>query len=382
MNPLSLYFCLFGGNMGGEGPGKPRCSLGLEGEAVAKVVGTLGELGGVDEEAEGGLEVRADLLDEAEADLAGGVELGLDGGGGVELVLGADLEEDPVGGADGGLGGDGDVLGDVVGVATDKLGELLVRVDGNTIVLLGVADGEGVVGKGGLGGVHSHLGTGDDALVANDGVNLGLGALEDVGGGGEDEGGALVGQAELDLLLGGGGVEGGVDLDLEAVNNVGGLDLDAEVVVGGVGVGEDEAGVGVRQLGLEVTLDDSILVVALKAGGELLQHGRTLRIRKSSEIAKRTTYNFTGSGGLDLELGLAKVVLLGQEVLDGLSNVTELWGSHGCLCCRDRMNIKKNRWNFIFYFYFWTSQQFLVSPAAHFLSPSWTHAAVMSRPGG
>jgi len=43
---------------------------------------------------------------------------------------------------------------------------------------------------------------------------------------------------------------------------------------------------------------------------------------------KGKTHNSGGSGGLGLKLGLAKVVLLGQKVLGGLSNISKLGGSH------------------------------------------------------
>lgn len=249
-----------------------RSLLGLEGEGVTELVGVLVEVPGVDEEAEGALEVGAELLLIAEADLAGGVELGLDGGVSINLVLGADLDQDVlVAGAPGGLGGEGDVLVGLVVVGGHELGELLVGMDGHAIVLLGVADGGGVVGDGGGGHVEGGLGTGNEALVAKDGIGLDLGGLEDVGGGGGDEGVGLEVEAELDLLLGGVGVEGGLEVELEAVGELGGLNLDGQVVGGGVGVGEDEAGVGVLELGLDLALEGAVDVVALEGGGELLR---------------------------------------------------------------------------------------------------------------
>jgi len=238
-------------------------------------VGILVKVPGVDKEPEGGLEVRAELLLVAEADLAAGVELGLEGGIRVELVLGADLDEDVlVGVAPGGLGGEGHIIGGEVVVGGHELGELLVGVNGDGVVLLGVTDSGGVVSGGGGGHIEGDLSTGNETLMAKDKVSLDLGGPEDVGAGGGDEGVSLEGVAKLDLLLGGVGVEGGLKVSLEAVKELGGLNLHNEVVGGGVGVGEDEASVGVLQLGLDLSLEDTVGIVALEGGGELLQSGR------------------------------------------------------------------------------------------------------------
>jgi len=245
--------------------------LGLEGDAVAELVGVLVVVPGVNEETEGSLDVRAELLGVAEANLAAGVEPGLEGGITAELVLGAKLNGNVLlGAAPGGLTGDADGAGDHVVEGGDELGELPVAVEGDGIVALRVAEGHSVVADGARADIEGTLATGHESLVREDGVELDLGAREDVGGQGGQEGVSAEGAAELDLLLGGVGVEGGLEISLDSSEELGGLDLDNHVVGGGIGVSEGQARVGVLQLGLDLSLEGAVGIVALKKGAELL----------------------------------------------------------------------------------------------------------------
>lgn len=246
--------------------------LGLEGKAVAELVGVLIKVPGVNQDSKGGLGIGADLVDVGESDLASGVKLGLEAGVDVKLVLGAELNGGGlVAGGPGGQGGEGHLAVDGVAELGLVLGEPLVGVHGDGVVILGVTNGSAVVAEVRVGHVKDGLGSDNEALVANNGIDLNLGLLEDVGGEGGGQVVILEGGSSLDLLGNLVGVEGGLELDLGAGDDLGGLDLEDEVVGGGHGVVEDQARGIVLVLGLDLSLDVAVGVVALNGVGELLQ---------------------------------------------------------------------------------------------------------------
>lgn len=205
----------------------------MGGVAGSRVV----ELGGVEGEAERGLDTGAESLGVAEDKDTGVVDLGLDKGSVVEVRLGADLEGDGLGGrlcVVDGLGTGLDVLGDLVVVRGREGREVAERVESHCVLWGRVADGTGVAGEGTGLDVVRGLGTDKEAVVANDGVSGKGGALDNVDGGAGVDRGLLVDGSKDGSLLVLGGVEGGVEIQLEALGNlVVELDLGAEQVGGG-----------------------------------------------------------------------------------------------------------------------------------------------------
>jgi len=259
------------------------------------------ELGGVKGETEGGLDAGAEGLGVAEDKDTSVVDLGLDKGGVVKVSLGTDLERDTAGGRLGvvdGLGAGLDVLRDLVVVRGREGREVAETVEGDGVLGGGVAEGSGVAGEGTGLDVVRGLGTDEEAVVADNGVsgegrtlervsckllsdvpgdvtrvegrlsannvarlrywcvfrtagpptNPGRSAdvafcfartyLEDVDGGTGVDGGLLVDGSEDGTLLRLGGVEGGGEVELEALGNlVLELNLGAEEVRGGPSLG-------------------------------------------------------------------------------------------------------------------------------------------------
>ena len=199
---------------------------------------------GVEREAERGLDARAEGLGEAEDEKTDRVDLGLDKGGGVEVVLGADLEGDLVGGRLGVVDGLGAGLGrnvDAVVVRGREDREVAEGVDGGRVLGGGVADGGGVLGDGTRDVVVGGLTANKEAVPGNDSVGGDGGALEEesdmaeglasgadvarderthleeVDGTGGVNTGVLVGGTEDGTLGVLGRVEGGSDVELEAL---------------------------------------------------------------------------------------------------------------------------------------------------------------------
>lgn len=114
--------------------------------------------------------------------------------------------------------------------------------DGGAVLGGDVADGGAVAGQGGLVDIVAGAGTGQEALVADDGVDVGGGALEEVEEGAAVEAGLLEEQVELGALGGGGGQEVEETLELEALGEgVADLNLGVEGVGGVPGLGQGEA---------------------------------------------------------------------------------------------------------------------------------------------
>lgn len=114
--------------------------------------------------------------------------------------------------------------------------------DGRSPGGLLVADGSSEGGDASLLDIVAGRGTGEEALVANDGVNVGGGALKQVGEGAEVELGLLEVDVDLGALLLALGEEGEGTLKLEALGEVvGGLDLGLEGVQGVPRLSDGEA---------------------------------------------------------------------------------------------------------------------------------------------
>lgn len=210
---------------------------------MSYLVGSLVELLGV----KGATETQGDALAEEDVVANGGdaavVELDLGKGDGVDAVLRRDLEADGVArlGVPGGLGTGLDLGVDLVVVRGGKDAEVVGGSDGGAVLGGGVANGGRVGGDGGLVDVVTSRGTGEEALVADDGVNVGGGALEEVEKGAAVEAGLLEEQVELGALGGGGGEEVEETLKLQALGEgVVDLELGVENVGSVPGLGEGE----------------------------------------------------------------------------------------------------------------------------------------------
>lgn len=208
------------------------------------LVGSLVELLGV----ERATETQGNTLTEEDVVANGGdttvVELDLGKGDGVDAVLGGDLETDSVAGlgVPGGLGAGLDLRVDLVVVRGGKDAQVVGGSDGGAVLGGGIADSSRVGGDGGLVDVVAGRGTGEEALMADDGVNVGGGALEEVKEGAAVEAGLLEEQVELGTLGGGGGEEVEETLELQALGEgVVDLELGVENVGGVPGLGEGKA---------------------------------------------------------------------------------------------------------------------------------------------
>lgn len=114
--------------------------------------------------------------------------------------------------------------------------------DGGGVEGLLVANTEGVLGDGGLLDVVAGLGTDEETIVADDGVEVGGWALQEVEEGTGVEVGLLEVQVELDALGLGGGEEVAENLSLEALGDVVvQLDLGLEGVGSVPGLGDGQA---------------------------------------------------------------------------------------------------------------------------------------------
>lgn len=127
-------------------------------------------------------------------------------------------------------------------VAGGEQRQVVAGGDGSRVLGNAVADGSRVLGDGGLGDIVATLGTNQEALVAEDGVEVGGGAVQEV----EEGTGVQVGLLEVEVELGTLGLLGGLvlgqDLSLEALGNVVvQLKLGVQSVGGGPSLGEGEA---------------------------------------------------------------------------------------------------------------------------------------------
>lgn len=174
-----------------------------------------------------------------------GARTNLGEGSSIETVLGGNLEANSAAGGLGvprGLGTSLNQRVDLVVVRGGKDTALVGGSDGGGPGGLGEANGSGKGGNAGLLDVIASGGTGEEALVANNGVDVGGGALEQVGEGAEVELGLL----EVNVDLGAGLLalrqEGEGTLELQALGDViGGFDLGLECVQGVPRLGDGKA---------------------------------------------------------------------------------------------------------------------------------------------
>jgi hypothetical protein len=114
--------------------------------------------------------------------------------------------------------------------------------DGGAVLGGNVADSGAVAGQGSLVDIIASAGTGEETLVADNGIDVGGGALEEIEESTTVEAGLLEEQVELGALGGGGGQEVEETLKLEALGQgVADLDLGVEGVGGVPGLGQGQA---------------------------------------------------------------------------------------------------------------------------------------------
>lgn len=165
-------------------------------------------------------------------------------GRGVQAVLAGDLEANSVtgGGVPRSLSTSLDLRVDAVVVASREEGQVVAGSDGSSVLSDAVADSSGVLGDSGLVDIVATLSTDEEALVAENSVEVSGGAVQQV----EEGAGVHVGLLEVQVQLGALGLLGGQvlrqDLSLEALGNVVvQLQLGVESVGGGPRLGEGEA---------------------------------------------------------------------------------------------------------------------------------------------
>lgn len=127
-------------------------------------------------------------------------------------------------------------------VAGGEERQVVAGGDGGGVLGNAVADGGGVLGDGGLVDVVATLSTNEEALVAEDSVEVGGRAVQEV----EEGTGVQVGLLEVEVELGALGLLSGLvlgeNLSLEALGDVVvELELGVEGVGGGPCLGEGEA---------------------------------------------------------------------------------------------------------------------------------------------
>lgn len=165
-------------------------------------------------------------------------------GDGVNAVLAGNLKANGVAGlgVPGGLGTSLDLAVDLVVVRSGKGAQVVSGGDGSAVLRSDVADSGAVAGQGSPVDIIASAGTGEETLVADDGIDVGGGAPEEVEEGTAVEAGLLEEQVELGTLGGGGGEEVEETLELEALGEgVVDLNLGVEGVGGVPGLGQSQA---------------------------------------------------------------------------------------------------------------------------------------------
>jgi len=132
-------------------------------------------------------------------------------------------------------------------VASGEQRQVVAGGDGSGVLGNAVANGSGVLGDGGLGDIVATLSTNQEALVAQDGIEVGGGAVQEV----EEGAGVQVGLLEVEVELGTLGLLGGLvlsqDLSLEALGDVVvQLKLGVQSVGGGPSLGQGKAWPGTK----------------------------------------------------------------------------------------------------------------------------------------
>lgn len=126
-------------------------------------------------------------------------------------------------------------------VAGGENAQVAASSDGGSVLRNAVADGSGVLGDGSLLDIVATLSTDNEALVAEDSVEVGSGATEEV----EESTSVQVGLLEVEVELGALGLLGGKvlgeDLSLETLGNiVVELELGVESISSSPSLGEGE----------------------------------------------------------------------------------------------------------------------------------------------
>ncbi len=125
----------------------------------------------------------------------------------------------------------------VVGSGED--GQVVGGNDGSSVKWLLVSESEGVASDGGLLDVVTSLGTDEETIVANDGIEVGGWALEEIEESAGVEVWLLEVEVELDALGLGGWEEGAENLSLESLGDgVVELELGLKCVGGVPGLGD------------------------------------------------------------------------------------------------------------------------------------------------
>lgn len=165
-------------------------------------------------------------------------------GRGVEAVLAGDLEADGVagGGVPRSLSTGLNLSVDAVVVAGGEERQVVAGSDGSGVLGNAVANGSGVLGNSGLVDVVATLGADEESLVAENSVEVGGRAVQEV----EEGTSVQVGLLEVEVELGALGLLSGLvlseNLSLEALGNVVvKLELGVESVGSGPRLGEGEA---------------------------------------------------------------------------------------------------------------------------------------------
>lgn len=163
---------------------------------------------------------------------------------GVNAVLAGNLKTDSVAslGVPGSLGTSLDLAVDLVVVGSSKDAQVVSGSDGSAVLGSSIADGGAVGSDSSLVDVVASRGTSEETLVADNGINVSNGALEQVKEGTAVETGLLEVEVELGTLASGGGQEVEETLKLEALGEgVVDLELGVEGVGGVPGLGQGEA---------------------------------------------------------------------------------------------------------------------------------------------
>jgi len=285
-------------------------NLVLEGESKTKLVSILVQTRRVNRTTNGQLDTRTKQLSVAKSEDTRVGDLGLDKGSTVELVLGTDFQGNSVGalGIPNSLTTSLDVRADTVVVRGGEHGQGVSGVNSNSILGSRVAESSVVTGNLAVQNIISNFTTSKETFVANYSVDIEVG-LENIKRSNSVDIRLLVNGIDLGSLLANRRKEGSQNLQLETLSKViFELDLSVEVVGGSPSFSEANAVGLVRVLGLEITEDDTGLVVALTVNLE----GNTV-----------------GSSGLDFELNGTDGEVLGKEVLAGLANIVECdWDRH------------------------------------------------------
>lgn len=165
-------------------------------------------------------------------------------GDGVNAVLAGNLKTDSVAslGVPGSLGTSLNLAVDLVVVRSGKDAQVVSGGDGSAVLGGSIANSGAVGSDGSLVDIIASRGTGEETLVADNGIDVGNGALEEVEEGTSVETGLLEEEVELGTLASGGGQEVEEALELEALGEgVVHLELGVESVGGVPGLGQGEA---------------------------------------------------------------------------------------------------------------------------------------------